>query len=185
MTFSAGICGRLLPARRRHVAAARVDADDDPLAERAEDVVEEVDVGERGRAEDHALGAGAQRVADRRQRAQAAAVLDRHAELVRDPLEVVEALRRPGPRTVEVDDVEEPRARLDPRARGLDRRVAVDGLLGEVALHQPHRLALGDVDRRVEDHGGAVRSRRAQIAVKLRSSARPWVEDFSGWNWTP
>ena len=64
---------------------------------------------------------------------------------------------------------------------GLDRRVAVNGLRLEVALHEAHRLPLGDVDRRIEDHTGV----RAQIAVKLRSSARPWVEDFSGWNWTP
>ena len=78
MTLSAGICVVSLPARGRDVAAARVDADDDALAERAEDVVEEVDVGVGRGAEDHALGAGAQRVADRRQRAQAAAVLDRH-----------------------------------------------------------------------------------------------------------
>ena len=44
----------------------------------------------RGGADDHPLGPGAQRVADGRQRAQAAAVLDRDAQLARDALEVVQ-----------------------------------------------------------------------------------------------
>src|SRR4051794_13636368 len=43
---------RLLPARGRDVAAAGVDGDDDPVAEGAQDVVEEVDVRERGGPED-------------------------------------------------------------------------------------------------------------------------------------
>src|SRR3954463_12700024 len=94
--------------------------------------------------------------AARRRGAHPAAVLDRHRQLVRDPLEVVEALGRTGPRAVEVDDVQEPRAGLHPRARGLDRRVAVDGLRVEVAPDEPDRLPLGDVDRRIEDHGTAV-----------------------------
>jgi hypothetical protein len=169
----------VLPARGRHVAPARVDADDDPLAVGAEHVVEEVDVAVRGGAQDHALGARSQRVAHRRQRAQAAAVLHRHGQLVGDVLEMVEALRRAAARAVEVDDVQEARAGLDPCARRLQRRVAVDRLLVEVAPDEADGLTLGDVDRRVEDHRAGV---RAQIAVKLRSSASPWVEDFSGWN---
>jgi hypothetical protein len=44
---------RLGPARGRDVPAARVDRHDDAVAVRREDVVEEVDVGEGGGAEDH------------------------------------------------------------------------------------------------------------------------------------
>ena len=73
--------------------------------------------------------------ADRGQRAQAAAVLDRHAGLARDPAQVVDRLRRARARAVEVDDVQEARARLDPRLRGGERVVVIDGLiLGRTAL---------------------------------------------------
>ena len=162
----------------------RVSTDDDhALAVGAEHVVEEVDVGVGGRAEDDPLGAGAQRVAHRGQRAQPAAVLDRHRELVGDRSRWSRILRRARPRAVEVDDVQEARARLDPRARRLQGRVAVDGLLGEVALDQAHGLALGDVDGRVEDHAGChPRAQRGEVRAAARS---PAAEDFSGWNWTP
>src|SRR4051794_5916779 len=172
---------RLLPARGRDVAAAGVDRDDDPVAERAEHVVEEVDVRERGGAEDHPLRAGAQRVADRGQGAQAAAVLDRHGQLVGDPLEVVQRLGRAALRAVEVDDVQKAGALVDPRPGGGQRVVLVDGLRVEVPADQPHGLALGDVDGGVEDHAGTP----AQSSVKFRRSARPAWDDFSGWNWQP
>jgi hypothetical protein len=53
------------------------------------------------------------------------------------------ALARP----VEVHDVELAGAGLDPRARGLERVVDVHGLAREVALLEPHGLAVADVDR--------------------------------------
>ena len=62
---------------------------------------------------------GAQRVADGRQRAQAAAVLDRDAQLALDALEVVQAAGRAVARAVEVDDVQEARAGVHPGTRGL------------------------------------------------------------------
>ncbi len=102
-------------------------------------------------------------------------------ELVGDPLEVLEVLRRARLRAVEVDDVQEPRALGHPGPRRLQRVVLVDGLGVEVPLDEADRLALEDVDRRIEDHAGTV----AQSSVKLRSSARPAREDFSGWNWQP
>ena len=141
-----------------------------------DDGVEEVDVAERRRADDHPLRPRPQRLADRGERAQAAAVLDRHARLARDPAQVVDRLRRAGARAVEVDDVQEARARLDPRLRGGQRVVVVDGLVLEAALDEAHRLAVEDVDGRVEDHAAA---------TKFASSASPSREDFSGWNWTP
>ena len=69
------------------------------------------------------------------------------------------------------------RAGLRPRAGGLERVVVVDGLLGEVALPQPHGLAAADVDGGQEDH--------AARRTKFRSSASPSGPDFSGWNCTP
>ena len=68
---------------------------------------------------------GAQRVTDGVDRAQAAAVLDRDAGLGDDPAQVVERLRRAGAGAVEVDDVQEARARVDPGLGGLERVVVV------------------------------------------------------------
>ena len=144
-----------------------------------DDLVEEVDVAERGRADDHALGAGAQRVVHGADRPQAAAVLDRDAGPGHDPAQVVERGGLARARAVEVDDVEVARARLDPRAGRLERVVVVDGLGVEVPVREPHGLPAADVDRRVEDHAATGR------ATKLRRSASPSSEDFSGWNWTP
>ena len=143
-----------------------------------DDLVEEVDVGEGRRAEDDPRRAGRERVAHGLDGAQPAAELHRHAELAGDLLEVMEVLRRAGARAVEVDDVQVARARRDPVARRLERIVAVDGLGVEVALHEADRLATGDVDRGIEDHEAACTV--AQIPTKLRRSARPSVEDFSG-----
>src|SRR5205085_11552326 len=77
-------------------------------------------------------------------------------------------------RAVEAADGQEARARLDPGACGLERVVVVDRPVVEAALDEPHRLAVEDVDGGIEDHG-----------TKLRRSASPSREDFSGWNWTP
>ena len=103
----------------------------DALAVGGEHVVEEVHVAQRGGAEDHALGAGVERVAHGAERAQAAADLDRDRQLAGDLLDVLEVLRRALLGAVEVDDVQEARAGLDPRARRLERRVAVDGAVSK------------------------------------------------------
>src|SRR3954453_5604387 len=73
--------------------------------------------------------------------------------------------------------MQEARPGVHPGARGLERRVLVDGLLVEIALDQPDGLAIRDVDRRVEDHAASL--------VKFARSARPSDEYFSGWNCTP
>ena len=80
-------------------------------------------------------------------------------------------------RAVEVDDVQEARARLDERARGLERVVGVDRLVVEVPLAQPHRLAVADVHRRQENHPAS--------ETKFFSSRRPSGPDFSGCDWSP
>src|SRR4051812_36973464 len=173
-----GHLGRLRPARRGDVSAARVDRDDEAVAERAEDVVEEVDVVVGGGAEDHPLGPGPQRVANGRQLAQPTAVLHRDRQLVGDPLEMLEVHRAALTRAVEVDDVEEASALVDPRARRFQRIVLVDGLGVEVPPHEAHRLAVGDVDRRIEDHAAT----GTQSRVNSRNNRSPAWDDFSGWN---
>ena len=173
---------RLLPARGRDHPPAGVDRDDDPLAVGTEHVVEEVLVGEGRGPEDHALGTRAQRVAHRAEGAQAAAALHRHLELGGDLLDVVQVLRRAALRAVEVDDVQEAGTGLHPGPRRLQRGVLVDRGLGEVALHEAHRAALVDVDRRVEDHAGTL---RVASVAKFASSASPCAEDFSGCDCAP
>ena len=82
-------------------------------------------------------------------------------------------LRRAGAGAVEVDDVQEARAGLHPRLRRLDRVVLVDRLLGEVALDEPDRLALGDVDRGIEDHALPRRRADAGEVAQQRAARRP------------
>ena len=162
------------PAGGGDVAAADVDRDEHARAERLDHRVEEVDIAERRGADDHALGAGPQRLAHRRQVAQPAAVLDRHAGLLGDPAQVLDRARLAGAGAVEVDDVEEARAGVDPRLGRLDRVVVVDGLVLEATLDEADGLAVEDVDGGIEDHG-----------TKFASRWRPSRLDFSGWNWTP
>ena len=73
--------------------------------------------------------------------------------------------------------MQEARAGLHERAGGLERVVRVDGLVVEVALAQPHGLAVADVHRRQEDHAA-----RGASETKFSSSRRPSGPDFSGWN---
>src|SRR4051794_3939004 len=172
----------LRPARGGDPAAADVDRHDDPRPEGGEDLVEKVDVAERRGADDRPLGAGAQRVAHRVDRAQPAAVLDRDAGAVDDPAQVLDRARLALLGAVEVDDVQVARARVDPAPRGLERVVVVGRGVLEAALDEPHRPAAHDVDRRVEDHAA---TGWVGTDMKLRSSASPSREDFSGWNWQP
>ena len=158
--------------------AADVDGDDDPRAEGGDDVVEEVDVAERGGADDRALGAGAQRVADgvdacagrrrtgpgRRSRA----TIRRRCSSERGSPE-----RAPSRSTT--CRKRAPASTHDgrPRAGRRGRSVASS----KRPSTQAHRLAVHDVDRRVEDH--ATRPPRAREVAQQRSPSR---EDFSGWN---
>ncbi len=94
---------------------------------------------------------------------------------------MAEAGRLAGTGAVEVDHVEEARARLDERPCGLERRVGVDGLVVEVPLPQPDRPAVADVDRGQQDHAAT----GTQLRTKFPSSLSPSGPDFSGWNCTP
>ena len=86
-----------------------------------------------------------------------------------------------GPRAVEVDHVQEARARLDERARRLERSVGVHGLVVEVPLPQAHRPAVANVHRGQQDHAAT----GTQLRTKFPSSLSPSGPDFSGWNCTP
>ena len=100
-------------------------------------------------------------------------------QLAGDALDVVEVDRLALARAVEVDDVQEARSGLDERAGGLERVVGVDRLVVEVALAQPHGLAVADVHRRQQDHAA-----RAQ-PTKFASRRSPSGPDFSGWDCSP
>ena len=115
--------------------------------------------------------------------AQAAADLDRALDRGGDPPHRLEVARLPRPGAVEVDDVQVLGALPGPAQRRVDRVGVVGRLALVVALHQPHRGAAADVDRRVEDHAAA--GALAQTPAKLESSRSPAALDFSGWNWTP
>src|SRR4051794_21781481 len=174
----------LRPAGHRHVALAHVDGHHDAHAPQLEHPVEELEVGVGGRAEHHARGARQQRLAHRHLGAEAAAVLHRDLELLRDPLEVPQVHRPALARAIQVHHVELSGSVLHPRPRGLERIVDVDGLLVEVALAEAHRLPAADVDRGQEDHA-ARRSADAAMLVKFRRSRSPFSLDFSGWNCVP
>jgi hypothetical protein len=81
-------------------------------------------------------------------------------------------------RAVEIHEMQEARARVNERARGLQRVVGVDRLLVEVALAEPHRLPVADVHRREQDHRGA-------SDTKFFNSRSPSGPDFSGCDWRP
>ena len=156
-----------------------VDGDDDPGAERGDDVVEEVDVAERRRADDRALGAGAQRVADggapcagRRRTGRGR----RSRWTIRRRWSSDCGAPERAPSRSTTCRKRAPASTHD--LRGLERVVVVGRRVLEAALDEPHRLAVHDVDRRVEDHATATAASRA----KLRSRRSPSREDFSGWN---
>ena len=74
------------------------------------------------------------------------------------------------------------RARLDPRARGGERVVVVDGRLVEVALAQPHRLARRGCRSPGRGSRGDPRAHAARSCAAAPARRR---EDFSGWNCAP
>ena len=95
---------------------------DDPRPPGGEDLVEEVDVPERRGADDHALGAGPQRVAHGVDGSQPAAVLHGHAGALDDPAQVLDRARLAVLGAVEVDHVQVARAGVDPALRGVPSR---------------------------------------------------------------
>ena len=164
---------RLGPARRRRRCRRACRRDDDhALAVGAEHVVEEVDVGVGGRAEDDALRARAQRVAHRGQRragrrrpgparASSRVIRSRWSRFCGVPV------RAPSRSTT----CRKRAPCLDPGARGLERRVARRRSLVEVALDEADGLPVADVDRGVEDHAAA-RGADARRSSQQRQAVR-------------
>ncbi len=150
------VAGHLRPAVGRDLAVARVEPDDDVAGKRGAGVVQEPGVLDGGGADDHVGDAVVEVALDRLEVADAAAQLDRdlladHADDLADR-ELV--LRHAGDGAVEVDDVQPLGALLEPvlRHRG--------GILGEhggrvhLALLQADAMAVLDVDRGNDLHGG-------------------------------
>ena len=115
---------------------------------RASAAVEERVV-ERGRAEEHARGAGRERRVDQLEAAVAAADLDRDPGRG-DTLDQAQ-VRRPGEGAVEIDEVEPRRARGGEALRGRDRVAAVDRDPLATALGEADDASVEDVDRRIDD----------------------------------
>ena len=97
---------------------------------------------------------------------------------VADPLDVLDVDRgaRAGP--VEVDDVQRPRALLDPAPSGVERIGVEGGLALVVALDQPDGAPAADVDRGIEDQAasrnrGADRRRSWPAGRGRRRSTSP------------
>ena len=128
---------------------------DDARAVRVDDVVEEVDVLQRRGADDHPLRPGMERVAHRvdgpparRRTARARPCSRRCGADVRSS-----AARPRGP--VEVDEVQEARAGVDPRLRRRQRVVVVDGLGVEAAMRQADRVPVAVSMAGIEDQAAA------------------------------
>ncbi len=142
-----GLAG-LEPARHGDAAAAGVDADRDASWPTARRLAHQIGIAQRGGAEDRALDAEPERVLDRRERAHAAAELDRHVLGGRDDRpHRIAIVRRSGPRAVQVDAVHarrtDPHEPLGNGARivGVDRDAIV------VALRQAHTAPAQQIDR--------------------------------------
>ena len=175
------------PAGCRRTTVAHVHGDEHALGPvRRDDAAQQPLVAQRGRADNHACGAGIQRARDRRCRAQSPAVLHGDLERARDPLELSEVDGLAAARAVEIDHVQEARSRLCPRTRRVQRVLVVDGARLEVPLHEAHCAAAEDVDGGVEPHRPACpptwlrAGERLQMLAKLASRRRPAAEDFSG-----
>ena len=106
---------------------------------------------------------------------------DRHGDGRGDGQDQGPVDRSPGAGGVEIDHVQ-PRGTGGGEAPGQSDRVAVLALSAEVALGEPHRLTVSDVDGRVEVHHTVVLS---TARTKLSRMASPTAPDFSGWNWVP
>src|SRR2546430_16571278 len=104
---------------------------------------------DRGGADDDARRARFREGLSRVEVADTSTGLDLHREAVRDLTDRFEVRRRPGARTVEVDDVQPLGAVGEQGARGLEGRRGnlLDGR--EVATRHTDGAALVDIDRRV------------------------------------
>ena len=97
---------RLGPALDRNLAAARVDADRDPVGEFPAGFLHEVRIANRDRAEDHPRQPAVQPGLDMLKRADAAAELDRVLRRLQDRLDGRAVAALAGKGAVEIDDVQ-------------------------------------------------------------------------------
>ena len=140
------------------------------VAVRGHDRVEEVDVAQRRRPDDHPLRARRAAPSPPRRRPAARRRTAPARPCPRDPAQVPERRRHARARAVEVDHVQEARARRHPRPRGRERVVVVDGLVLEAPVREPHGPAAADVDGRVEDQ--AAHAHAHEVAQQRQPVAR-------------
>src|SRR2546428_12423355 len=139
---------------------------------------------DRGGADDDARRARFREGFGRVEVADTSASLDLHREAVRYLTDRFEVRRRPGSRTVEVDDVQPLGAFGDQPARGLEGRPGdlLDGR--EVATRHADGAALIDVDRGVDDHPRPPGKWRVIMRppAKLRSPLGPRGPRSGAWS---
>src|SRR5439155_14177970 len=133
-------------------AVSHIHRHRDALAVAAKNGIQEIRVGNRDRADHYASGARFERLIDMIERAQAAAVLNREAQLGADLSQIPEADRATLLGSVEIDDMKSPSALRLPSPGGFDRRCGVDLAACVIALTEPHRPPAEDADRGIEDH---------------------------------
>ena len=163
--------GELAPAVGGDLAALGIERDDDMARERTAGVVQEPGV-LHGRGADHDVADAVVDIAfDRVEVADSAAELDR--QFIADRLyhlpdhRLVD--RTPGPRGVQIDDVQAARALLAP-VPGHDHRLLREHghVLGHVALAQAHAVTVLEIDGGDEQHHGRPESGR--VAARGRKT---------------
>jgi hypothetical protein len=109
------------------------------------------------------------------------------AHLAQDGLDGAFVHRLAGKGAVQVDQVQAPRAGIEPAPGHGGRVFAEGGRCVHVALLKAHALAVLQVDGGNQQHGSVVERGgdgvRASPGRKLRYSSRPCSALFSGWNW--
>ena len=192
--------GHLRPAVGRHLAVARVEADDDVPGKRRARIVQEPGVLDGGGADDHVRDAVVEIALDRVEVADAAAQLHRNllADHADDLADRELVLRHARDRPVQVDQMEPLGTLLEPVLRHRRGILGKDGRRMHLALPQAHAMSVLDVDRgddlhwrdtaRGEDGAGEDSARGVRgyaspfQTTKLARSCNPARWLFSGWN---
>ena len=148
--------GPFLPPADGHLVAPGVEAHRDASRELPAQLLHQRRALDRGGADHDPLDPGVEQLERRFGRPHAAPHLDPAGDAADDQADLVEVGPGAGTGGIEVHHVDPPRAGGLELARDPDRIVVVDGLRGEVALVQPHAMAVAQVDRGEQlDHGPA------------------------------
>ncbi|CAG9213066.1 hypothetical protein BCAR13_260050 [Paraburkholderia caribensis] len=154
------VARQLAPAVGGDLAVLRIEPDDDMAAERRARFEQEAGVLHRRRADDHVLEAVVQIAFDRVQVADAAAQLHGNlaADFFDDRANRVFVLRLAGERAVQVDEVQAPRAAVDPMSGHYRRFLVENRRLVHIALFEAYTLTVFQVDGGDQQHSNRVLS---------------------------